>query len=79
MAARVEQRLGVAGDGGLGFFDVGGGLTLVELRDRLLEDLRVTHEVVPDDAFDLALLRGREFLPRSRQRQHQQRTRNCSG
>src|SRR5262249_47012590 len=61
-----------------GLFDVGGGLPLVELCNGFLEYLRVVDEVVPDDALDLALLRGGEFLRRNRQRQHQQGS-ACSG
>ncbi len=49
LARRVEQRLGMVLDRGLGLFGLGELLALVELGHHLLQHLRMGEQVVPDD------------------------------
>ena len=60
LARRSEDRGAVLLDGHAMLLGVIGGLPLLELRHHVLQQLRMTHQILFDDLLDLAALIGSE-------------------
>ena len=83
LARRGEDNLRVLLDTLAMLLGIGQVLALLQLGHDLLQQLRMVHQVVADDGFDLAALGGRERLRlrlrRQRQRQGQHDAENGGG